>query len=175
MQFLHFLEKVEARYNASVITSKETEIGEMFENIPEIYIIYISEFDFLKECKTIYHIEKIIKETGTLVDDGVHEIFVNTSIDDGTKISELMRCMTQKEVNDANFPKLVKRVKFLKTSEGGTRTMCEVMENYMNEAVNEANIKAVINMLRLKIDENEIKKLYPSEFEEGKRRFLEKN
>lgn len=164
-----------ARYNASVITSKETEIGEKFENIPEIYIIYISEFDFLKECKTIYHIEKIIKETGTLVDDGVHEIFVNTSIDDGTKISELMRCMTQKEVNDANFPKLVKRVKFLKTSEGGTRTMCEVMEKYMNEAVNEANIKAVINMLRLKIDENEIKKLYPSEFEEGKRRFLEEN
>lgn len=148
MQFLHFLEKVEARYNASVITSKETEIGEMFENIPEIYIIYISEFDFLKECKTIYHIEKIIKETGTLVDDGVHEI-------------------------------LVKRVKFLKTSEGGTRTMCEVMEKYMAEAANEAsieaNIKAVINMLRLKIDENEIKKLYPSEFEEGKRRFLEKN
>lgn len=53
--------------------------------------------------------------------------------------------------------------------------MCEVMEKYMNEAVNEANIKAVINMLRLKIDENEIKKLYPSEFEEGKRRFLEEN
>lgn len=57
--------------------------------------------------------------------------------------------------------------------------MCEVMEKYMAEAANEAsieaNIKAVINMLRLKIDENEIKKLYPSEFEEGKRRFLEKN
>ena len=91
-----------------------------------------------------------------------------------------MRCMTQKKVNDLKFPKLVNRINFLKTSEGGRRVMCEVMENMIAEAVSEAtskvisetNTKAVINMLRLKVDENEIQKLYPAEFEEGKRRFL---
>ena len=136
-----------------------------------------------KKGKTIYHIEKIIKETGTYVDDGFHEIFVNTSVYDGTKISDLMRCMTQKEVNDLKFPKLVNRINFLKTSEGGRRVMCEVMENMIAEAVSEAtskvisetNTKVVINMLRLKVDENEIQKLYPAEFEEGKRRFLEES
>lgn len=172
-----------ARYNASVITSRETDVGTRFESIPEVYVIYISEFDFFKKGKTIYHIEKIIKETGNYVDDGFHEIFVNTSVYDGTKISDLMRCMTQKEVNDLKFPKLVNRINFLKTSEGGTRVMCEVMENMIAEAVSEAtskvisetNTKAVINMLRLKVDENEIQKLYPAEFEEGKRRFLEES
>ena len=69
-----------ARYNASVITAKETDIGTHFGNIPEVYVIYISEFDFLKGGRTIYHIEKVIKETGTFVDDGFHEIFVNTSV-----------------------------------------------------------------------------------------------
>ena len=168
-----------ARYNASVITSKATDIGTRFENIPEVYVIYISEFDFFRKGRTIYHIEKIIKETGTFVDDGFHEIFVNTSVDDGTNISALMRCMMQKEVNDSHFPKLVDRVKFLKTSEGGKRVVCEIMENMIAEAVseasNEANTKAVINMLRLKVDEDEIRKLYPAEFEEGKRRFLEES
>lgn len=57
--------------------------------------------------------------------------------------------------------------------------MCEIMENMIAEAVseasNEANTKAVINMLRLKVDEDEIRKLYPAEFEEGKRRFLEES
>lgn len=61
--------------------------------------------------------------------------------------------------------------------------MCEVMENMIAEAVSEAtskvisetNTKAVINMLRLKVDENEIQKLYPAEFEEGKRSFLEES
>ena len=80
-----------ARYNASVITAKETDIGTHFGNIPEVYVIYISEFDFLKGGRTIYHIEKVIKETGTFVDDGFHEIFVNTSVNDGTNISALMR------------------------------------------------------------------------------------
>ncbi len=57
--------------------------------------------------------------------------------------------------------------------------MCEIMENMIAEAVNEASneekTKAVINMLRLKVDEDEVRKLYPAEFEEGKRRFLEEN
>lgn len=57
--------------------------------------------------------------------------------------------------------------------------MCEMMENMIAEAVNEASneekTKAVINMLRLKVDEDEVRKLYPAEFEEGKRRFLEES
>ena len=57
--------------------------------------------------------------------------------------------------------------------------MCEIMENMIaeavNEAVNEEKTKAVINMLRLKNDEDEVRKLYPAEFEEGKRRFLEES
>ena len=57
--------------------------------------------------------------------------------------------------------------------------MCEIMENMIAEAVNEASneekTKAVINMLRLKNDEDEVRKLYPAEFEEGKRRFLEES
>lgn len=57
--------------------------------------------------------------------------------------------------------------------------MCEIMENMIAEAVNEASneekTKAVINMLRFKVDEDEVRKLYPAEFEEGKRRFLEES
>ena len=61
--------------------------------------------------------------------------------------------------------------------------MCEIMENMIAEAVNEAvsevsneeKTKAVINMLRLKVDEDEVRKLYPAEFEECKRRFLEES
>ena len=61
--------------------------------------------------------------------------------------------------------------------------MCEIMENMIAEAVNEAvsevaneaNTKAVINMLRFNVDEDEVRKLYPAEFEEGKTRFLEES
>ena len=46
----------------------------------------------------------------------------------------------QKEVHNKKFPKLSSRVRYLKEEEGGVSVMCEVMEQYMNEA-KEAGIK----------------------------------
>ena len=122
------------RFNASSITVKESQVGDKFDDILELYVIYISEFDIFKSGKTVYHIEKTLKETGDVVDDGLHEIFVNTTIDDGSVIADLMNCFTKKEVHNANFPKFSKRVHDLKNTEGGANAMCEVMEKYMAES-----------------------------------------
>ena len=124
---------------ASIIT-KSTEPGERFESVPKVIIVYISERDFLGYGRTIYHIDKVIRENGEPIDDGLQEVFVNTCIDDGTDIADLMRCFMQKEVHNKKFPKLSSRVRYLKEEEGGVSVMCEVMEQYMNEA-KEAGIK----------------------------------
>lgn len=68
-----------ARFNASSITVRESQTGEKYKGVVTLYIVYISEFDFLKEGLTVYHVDKTIRETGTTVDDGLHEIFVNYS------------------------------------------------------------------------------------------------
>ena len=120
-----------------------------------MYIVYISEFDFLKGNKTIYHIDKIIRETGETVDDGLHEIFVNTAVDDNTKISELMSCFLRKEVNNANFPELSKEVKRLKETEGGLTTVCELMNKYIDEE----KIELVKNMIRENLPVSQISRI----------------
>ena len=119
-----------ARFNASSITVKDSEPGIDFCDILDLYIVYISEFDFLKGDKTIYHVEKVLRETGKVIDDGLHGIFVNTVIDDGTDIAELMSCFTKKEVKNSKFPKLSGEVKRLKETEGGVQAVCEVMQIY---------------------------------------------
>lgn len=145
-----------ARFNASVITARSSQTGMNFDDVIELYIVYISEFDFLKKDKTIYHIEKIIRETGEAVDDGLHEIFVNTTIDDGTDIAELMSCLTKKEVKNAKFPRLSAEVKRLKETEGGLNAVCEVMEKYENMAVNRERIDAVKRMIRKKYSKDDV-------------------
>lgn len=122
------------RFNASSITVRESETGEKFSEVRELYVVYISSFDFLNEGRTIYHIDKTIRETGTVVDDGLHEIFVNTAINDKSEIAELMACMKQKEVNNPKFPALSGAVRRLKSTEGGVSEMCEIMEKYIEEA-----------------------------------------
>lgn len=123
-----------ARYNAASIITRNTEPGERFENVPRVIIVYISEKDFLKYGRTIYHIDKVIRENDVVIDDGLQEVFVNTSVDDGTDIAELMKCFMQKEVRNEKFPRLSSRVDYLKHEEGGVTAMCEVMEKYMDEA-----------------------------------------
>ncbi len=122
-----------ARFNAASITVKDSDVGDKFDNVLELYIVYISEFDIFKEGQTIYHVEKVLRETGTVVDDGLHEIFVNTKIDDGSDISDLMSCFTKKEFYNAKFPKLSSRAKELKSTEGGGSAMSEVMEKLLAE------------------------------------------
>lgn len=122
-----------ARFNAASITVKESNPGDRFEDVIDVYIVYISEFDFLGKGKTTYHIDKTIRETGDIIDDGLHEIFVNTTIDDGTDTADLMSCFTKKEVINPKFPKLSKEVHRLKETEGGLNAVCEVMEKYIND------------------------------------------
>ena len=119
-----------ARFNASSITVRESQAGEDFAEIPELYIIYLSEFDFLKEGKTTYHVDKVIRETGTVVDDGLHEIFVNTTVDDGTEIADLMNCFLKKSINNPRFPALSQEVQKLKETDGGVLAVCDVMKKY---------------------------------------------
>lgn len=137
-----------ARFNASSITIKDTDPGTKFDDVLELYIVYISEFDFLKGNKTIYHVEKILRETGESVDDGLHEIFVNTVIDDGTDIAELMSCFTKKEVKNSKFPALSSEVKRLKETEGGVQVVCEVMQRYIDETVHEERMEKIQKMIR---------------------------
>lgn len=132
-----------ARFNAASITVKESNTQDAFNDILDLYIVYISEFDFLKGNLTTYHIDKVIRENSLVVDDGLHEIFVNTTIDDGSDIAELMSCFTKKEVNNPKFPNLTRRVTELKSTEGGASAMCEVMEKYIAEGRAEGRAEGI--------------------------------
>ena len=135
------------RFNTSSITVKESNPGEHFKDILELYMVYISEFDFLKGGKTIYHVDKVLRETGKVIDDGLHEIYVNTVIDDGSDISDLMACFMKKEVKNSKFPALSAEVSRLKETEGGAQSVCAVMERYERMAVKKEKIERIIVMI----------------------------
>ena len=62
--------------------------------------------------KTVYHIDRVVRETGEVQDNGLQEIYVNTKIDDGTDIAELMKIFTVSDAYDfEKFPKVSKRKK----------------------------------------------------------------
>ena len=121
------------RYNAAGMTWKEAEKGTRFKDLPDVCVVYITEHDFLHGGRTVYHVDKILRENGSLIDDGSSVIYVNTAVNDGSAISDLMRCFMQKTVNDPRFPRLSERVHQYKNTEKGAAEMCEELERYIDE------------------------------------------
>ena len=121
------------RYNAAGMTWKEAEKGTRFKDLPDVCVVYITEHDFLHGGRTVYHVDKILRENGSLIDDGSSVIYVNTAVNDGSAISDLMRCFLQKTVNDPRFPRLSEKVHQYKNTEKGAAEMCEELERYIDE------------------------------------------
>ena len=131
------------RYNAAGMTWKEAEKGTRFKDLPDVCVVYITEHDFLHGGRTVYHVDKILRENGSIIDDGSSVIYVNTAVNDGSVISDLMRCFMQKTVNDPRFPRLSERVHQYKNTEKGAAEMCEELERYIDEITEEMQTKVV--------------------------------
>lgn len=107
------------RYNASNIDTFISEKGAFFKDLPELYIVYISSFDIFKKNRVIYHVERVLRETGDFVDNGFHEIYVNTQVKDQSEISDLMTVFqsTDTEGNE-KFPRVSQIIRHFKLGKG---------------------------------------------------------
>ena len=82
------------RYNGSVLTANITDPGIKFEKVPDICVVFISRFDMFKDGLPLYHVDRVVRETGRIVDNGFEEIYVNAAVNDGTDVAELMEVFT---------------------------------------------------------------------------------
>lgn len=126
------------RYNGSNIDTYMTEKGIGFDKIPDVYIIFISKFDIFAEGRTVYHIDRVIRETGTVVTNGFYEIYLNTEYDDGSETASLLQYMKKTQGENKSFPRLSRRVRYFKEEQKGVSAMCELIEQYAQERAREA-------------------------------------
>lgn len=94
----------------------------------------------------IYRYMTVDVITGTIIDNGLKEIYVNTAVNDGTTIAELMACFLQKQVINKKFPLLSARVGYFKNNEGGRKIMCKIMDDYAEEVADKRDIANIRNM-----------------------------
>ena len=137
------------RYNASSIVSRFSEKGQKFSEIPDVIVVYISEYDVFRLGRTIYHINSVIMETNTVVDDGLRRIFVNTQYadTDNSKVGELMKCFLQKEIDNKKFPELSERLSYFKNNGKGVGSMCDIIKDYAKEYAEEEKAEMLVEII----------------------------
>ena len=127
-----------ARFHSSMIDTKMLKAGQEFNEIHDSYVIFITAGDVMGAGCSLYHIDRVIKETGACFGDGSHIIYVNGSYkDDSDPIGKLMhdfRCLSSV---DMFYPALAKQLKYFKETEGGQDIMCQVFEELAEKRADE--------------------------------------
>lgn len=79
-----------ARYHSSMVDSKMLDEGQEFRRLKDSYIIFIYKHDKFRKGLPVYHIDRYIRETEELFDDGSHIIYVNGNYKGNDEIGQLM-------------------------------------------------------------------------------------
>ena len=136
-----------ARYNSALIDANVTEPGDQYEDLNETFVIFITENDVMKAGLPIYHIYRVVRETGKLFEDEEHIIYVNSQIKDETKLGRLMHDFSCTDAKDMYNKVLADRVRYFKEDERGVEIMCREMEIMRNQAHEEGIEKGRIMQL----------------------------
>lgn len=133
-----------ARYHSSMVDSKMLDEGQEFRQLKDSYIIFIYKHDKFRKGLPVYHIDRYIRETEELFDDGSHIIYVNGNYKGNDEIGQLMNDFRQTDSDKIHYAALAKGVRHFKDTEKGREQMCEAVEKYAKEYAKEYAVKEKI-------------------------------
>lgn len=137
-----------ARYNSSMMDANLLKKGEDFDNLPETYVVFITENDVIGKGKPLYQIERCILGTEERFEDGTHILYVNGAYRDESPIGKLMHDFFCTNPSDMNYGVLADRVRFFKESKEGIAVMCKAMEDMRNQTLKEGMMEVALRMLK---------------------------
>ncbi len=139
-----------ARHNSSLLDAHILKPGDDTENIPDSYVIFITENDVMGKNQAIYHIQRYVEidDRKELFGDGSHIIYVYGKYRGNDEVGKLMHDFSCNNPNDMNFEVLAKKARYFKQDEKGVATMCKIMEDMRNEAAQNKAKKMAIRMIK---------------------------
>ncbi|MEI3176038.1 MAG: Rpn family recombination-promoting nuclease/putative transposase [Lachnospiraceae bacterium] len=122
-----------ARYHLGLVDTNVLNTGEFFDQLPEIYIVFITQKDVLGYGLPLSHIDRMIKENGKCFCDESHFIYIDSSKHEDTELGRLMKDFHCKDVSEMQDSVLAERVRELKETAKGVNYMCREMEEIRYE------------------------------------------
>ena len=118
-----------ARYNSSLLDAHILKPGESTDNMPDSYVIFITENDVMHGNQPLYHIDRYVVMEGEkkLFGDGSHIIYVNGAYRGNDAIGRLMHDFSCTNPNDMNY----------KEEKEGVASMSQILEDMRNEVAKE--------------------------------------
>ena len=101
-----------ARFNSSMIDARTVSKGTEFPDLPETYVIFITEHDIWKRGRPIYKVHRTFEDTADAFDDGTHILYVNGECQSDDPLGRLMHDFFCTNPNDMYSEVLAERARF---------------------------------------------------------------
>ena len=119
-----------ARFYSSILDTHFLQPGKLYEELPDTYVIFITENDVLHDNLALYNIRRRIDENAKCFEDGSHIIYVNSQRRDDTALGKLMQDLYCTEPKNLHYHEFAEHMEFLKYSKEGEEKMTDVIEEY---------------------------------------------
>ena len=103
-----------ARYNGSIVDASIFPAGEKYKNLRDIYVIFITENDIFGKEIPIYHYKRISEETGGVLSDGSHVLYVNGTYRGEDALGWLLHDFSCTEPDEMYYEVLADRARYFK-------------------------------------------------------------
>ena len=126
-----------ARYHSSVLDVENLDEKQEYRELPDSYVIFITENDYYKAGEPVYVIQNMNLTLGQPFGDGAHILYVNGQYRGDSDIGRLMHDFNCTKAEDMNFELMAERTRYLKENPKGVGAMCKVMEELRVESFTE--------------------------------------
>ena len=137
-----------ARYHSAILDVNTLMPTQNFKDLPETYIIFITENDYFKGGLPFYHINRKIEENGMTFCDRSHIIYVNGEYQDDSDIGKLMHDFACANPDEMKYRLLAEKTRYYKQDEKGVKKMSPVMEELVAEERAAQAEEFAINLLK---------------------------
>ena len=132
------------RYYGSIIDLMSLKQKQIYDELPELYMVYLTTKDIFGKGKTVYHVERYLEECKEKVDNGYNDIYVNAENDDKSELAEVMKIMSTKDYVNPKF-KTISREKEEKLMPAEVE---KAIEGLREEGRLEGALKTYVNLLQ---------------------------
>ena len=133
-----------ARFYSAMIDSDALKKGTEYKELPESYVISITERDAIGKGKAVYEFDRYMKGTWEPFEDGTHILFISADLADrDTDLGRLMEDLRCPDPERMHYRELRDRVGYFKNDKEGKIEMSGEFERILNKEIEKAVNDAV--------------------------------
>ena len=137
-----------ARYHSSVMDVENLDEKQDYRELPDTYVIFITEKDYYKSGEPLYVIEHMNRTLSKPFGDGAHILYVNGEYRGDSALGKLMHDFNCTDAGEMNYELLAQKTRYLKENPKGVSEMCKVMEELRNESYAEGREEGRVEGLK---------------------------